>query len=43
MVAVWLTARIAGLLPTDTLHVTPPADSLLMRFELEEPGFRVTN
>lgn len=43
VVAVWLTARIAGLLPTDTLHVTPPADSLLMRFELEEPGFRVTN
>ena len=37
VVAVWLTARIAGLLPTDTLHVTPPPDSLLMRFELEEP------
>jgi hypothetical protein len=43
VVAVWLTARIAGLLPTDTLHVTPPADSLLMRFELEEPGFWATN
>ena len=43
VVAVWLTARIAGLLPTDTLHVTPPADSLLMRFELEEPGSWATN
>ena len=37
VLAVWLTAKIAGLLPTDTLHVTPPADSLLVRFELEEP------
>jgi hypothetical protein len=37
VLAVWLTARIAGLLPTDTLHVTPPPDSLLVRFELEEP------
>ncbi len=40
VVAVWLTARIAGLLPTDTLRVTPPPDSLLLRFELEEPGNR---
>jgi hypothetical protein len=43
VVAVWLTARIAGLLPTDTLRVTPPPDSLLMRFELEEPGSRPLN
>jgi len=43
VVAVWLTARIAGLLPTDTLDVTPPPDSLLMRFDLEEPGFRTRN
>ena len=43
VLAVWLTARIAGLLPTDTLHVTPPPDSLLMRFELEEPGSRSPN
>ncbi len=40
VVAVWLTARIAGLLPTDTLRVTPPPDSLLLRFDLEEPGGR---
>jgi hypothetical protein len=37
VLAVWLTARIAGLLPTDTLRVTPPPDSLLVRFELREP------
>ncbi len=37
VLAVWLTARIAGLLPTDTLHVTPPPDSLLVRFDLREP------
>ena len=43
VVSVWLTARIAGLLPTDTLRVTPPPDSLLMRFDLEEPGFRARN
>ena len=43
VVAVWLTARIAGLLPTDTLHVNPPPDSLLMRFELEDPGVRSRN
>jgi hypothetical protein len=43
VLAVWLTARIAGLLPTDTLRVTPPPDSLLMRFDLEEPGSRSPN
>jgi hypothetical protein len=37
VLAVWLTARIAGLLPADTLRVTPPPDSLLVRFELREP------
>ncbi|MCL7956446.1 MAG: carboxypeptidase-like regulatory domain-containing protein [marine benthic group bacterium] len=37
VLAVWMTARIAGLLPTDTLRVTPPPDSLLVRFELREP------
>jgi len=37
VLAVWLTAKIAGLLPTDTLHVKPPPDSLLVRFELQEP------
>lgn len=37
VLAVWHTARIAGMLPTDTLHVTPPPDSLLVRFELDEP------
>ena len=43
VVSVWLTARIAGLLSTDTLRVTPPPDSLLLRFDLEEPGFRARN
>ena len=43
VVSVWLTARIAGSLPTDTLRVSPPPDSLLMRFDLEEPGSRSTN
>lgn len=38
VVAVWLTARIEGLLPVDTLDVTAPPDSLLVRYELEEPG-----
>lgn len=37
VVAVWLTARIAGLLPVDTLDVTAPPDSLLVRYELREP------
>ena len=37
VLAVWLTARIAGLLPADTLRVKPPPDSLLVRFELREP------
>jgi hypothetical protein len=36
--AVWLTARIAGLIPVDTLDVTAPPDSLLVRYDLEEPG-----
>ena len=43
VVSVWLTARIAGSLPTDSLRVSPPPDSLLMRFDLEEPGSRSTN
>ena len=43
VLSVWLTARIAGLLSTDTLRVTPPPDSLLLRFDLEEPGFRARN
>lgn len=38
VVAVWLTARIAGLLPVDTLDVTAPPDSLLVRYDLREPG-----
>jgi hypothetical protein len=43
VISVWLTARIAGSLPTDTLRVSPPPDSLLMRFDLKEPGSRSTN
>ncbi len=42
VVAVWLTARIAGLRPVDTLDVTAPPDSLLVRYELREPGFEET-
>ncbi len=38
VVAVWMTARIAGLLPADTLDVRAPPDSLLIRFGLQEPG-----